>query len=185
VSEGPAADLTAASKFLSWVLRHDPGAIGLRLDDAGWADTEALLAAAARHGRPLSAQLLRQVTDAPGKKRFEVQDGLIRAAQGHSVPVDLGLDPSAPPAVLYHGTVARFVAAIRAQGLQPGKRVHVHLSADAATAAAVGARRGHPVILVIDAAEMDAAGHEFFRAINGVWLTASVPPAFISLPPPG
>jgi putative RNA 2'-phosphotransferase len=82
--------------------------------------------------------------------------------------------------VLYHGTVARFLPAIRAEGLKPGNRVHVHLSADEATAAMVGARRGHPVILAIDAARMHAAGHEFFRAANGVWLTASVPPAFIS-----
>jgi putative RNA 2'-phosphotransferase len=186
VTEGPAlADLTAASKFLSWVLRHDPGAIGLELDDGGWADISALLAAAARHGRSLSQDVLRQVIDAPGKRRFEVRDGLIRAAQGHSVRVDLGLDPLAPPAALYHGTVARFLPAICAEGLKPGKRVHVHLSADEATAAMVGARRGRPVILVINAAGMQAAGHAFFRAANGVWLTASVPPAFISFPPPG
>jgi putative RNA 2'-phosphotransferase len=179
------ADLTAASKFLSWVLRHDPAAIGLRLDDGGWADISALLAAAARHGQPLSKDMLRQVIDAPGKRRFEVRDGLIRAAQGHSVPVDLGLDPLAPPAVLYHGTVPRFLPAIRAEGLQPGKRVHVHLSVDEATAAMVGARRGRPVILVINTARMHAAGHAFFRAANGVWLTSSVPPAFISFPPSG
>jgi putative RNA 2'-phosphotransferase len=127
--------------------------------------------------------MLRHVIDAPGKKRFEVRGGLIRAAQGHSVPVDLGLDPIAPPGALYHGTVARFLPAIRAAGLKPGRRVHVHLSADEATAATVGARRGHPVILVIDAARMHAAGHQFFRAANGVWLTASVPPAFIGSPP--
>jgi putative RNA 2'-phosphotransferase len=186
VSEDPApADLTAASKFLSWVLRHDPGAVGLRLDDGGWADISALLAAAARHGRPLSEQMLRQVISAPGKRRFEVQDRLIRAAQGHSVPVDLGLDPIAPPAALYHGTVARFLPAIGAEGLKPGKRAHVHLSADEATAAMVGARRGRPVILAIAAARMHAAGHEFFRAANGVWLTSSVPPAFIGFLPPG
>jgi putative RNA 2'-phosphotransferase len=186
VSEDPApADLTSASKFLSWVLRHDPGAIGLQLDDGGWADISALLAAAARDGRPLSQELLGQVISAPGKKRFEVRDGRIRAAQGHSVPVDLGLDPVVPPAVLYHGTVAPFLPAIRAEGLKPGKRVHVHLSPDEATASVVGARRGEPVILVIDAARMHAAGHEFFRAANGVWLTASVPPAFIAARSPG
>lgn len=177
-----AAELTAASKFLAYVLRHDPAAIGLALDDGGWVAADALLAAAARHGRALSAEALRQVIDSPGKRRFEARDGLIRAAQGHSVPVSLGLEPLAPPGVLYHGTVARFLSGILAGGLRPGRRVHVHLSADPGTAATVGARRGQPVVLLIDAAGMHAAGHEFFRAANGVWLTARVPPGFISAP---
>jgi putative RNA 2'-phosphotransferase len=180
-----AAEVTAASKFLAWALRHDPAAIGLTLDDGGWADAGALLAAAARHGRPLSAEALRQVVDCPGKRRFEARDGRIRAAQGHSVPVSLGLEPTAPPDALYHGTVARFLPAILAGGLKPGQRVHVHLSADPGTAAAVGARRGKPVILRVDAAGMRAAGHEFFRAANGVWLTAGVPPGFITAPAGG
>jgi putative RNA 2'-phosphotransferase len=177
-----AAELTAASRFLAYVLRHDPAAIGLALDDGGWVATDALLAAAARHGRDLSAAALRQVIDSPGKRRFEARDGLIRAAQGHSVPVSLGLEPLEPPRLLYHGTVARFLPAILAGGLQPGRRVHVHLSADPGTAATVGARRGQPVVLRVDAAGMHAGGHEFFRAANGVWLTAGVPPGFISAP---
>jgi putative RNA 2'-phosphotransferase len=113
-----------------------------------------------------------------------VRDGLIRAAQGHSVPVDLRLDPLPPPAVLYHGTVRRFLAAIRADGLRRGRRGHVHLSADPDTATAVGARRGHPVVLRVDAAGMHRAGHPFYRAANGVWLTDHVPPQWIDDEPP-
>jgi putative RNA 2'-phosphotransferase len=177
---GEAGDeVTAASKFLAYLLRHDPASAGLELLEGGWVPVAALERAAARHGRPLPPELLRRVLEAPGKKRFEARDGMIRAAQGHSVPVDLGLAPAVPPAVLYHGTVARFLPAIREQGLRPGRRVHVHLSADEATAAAVGARRGRPVVLRVDAAGMRAAGHEFFRAANGVWLTGPVPPAFL------
>ena len=172
----------AASKFLAYVLRHHPAAIGVTLDPGGWVTISELLAAAARHGRPVSPELLQQVLAAPGKQRFEVRDGLMRAAQGHSVPVDLGLAPVAPPAMLYHGTVGRFLPAILADGLKPGTRTHVHLSADAGTAAAVAARRGRPVILRIDAAAMHQARHDFYRAANGVWLTASVPPAFIAQP---
>jgi putative RNA 2'-phosphotransferase len=175
-------DLTAASKFLAYVLRHDPAAVGLELGEGGWVPVAALVRAAAARGRPLPAALVQRVVDAPGKKRFEARDGMVRAAQGHSVRVDLGLAPQAPPAVLYHGTVARFLPAIGAQGLRPGGRVHVHLSADEATAAAVGARRGRPVILRVDAAGLHAAGQEFFRAANGVWLTDAVPPAFLTGP---
>jgi putative RNA 2'-phosphotransferase len=174
-------DLTAVSKFLAYVLRHDPSAVGLELGQGGWVSVGELLAAAERHGHPLSPAMLRQVAEAPGKRRFEVRDGLIRAAQGHSVPVDLGLDPVTPPAVLYHGTVARFLPSILSEGLRPGGRVHVHLSPDEATALAVGARRGRPVVLRVDAAGMREAGYDFFRAASGVWLTGLVPRAFLAV----
>jgi putative RNA 2'-phosphotransferase len=175
VSDGRVAD----SRFLSYVLRHRPESIGITLDGAGWVAIDALLAAAARHGHVISREWLGEVINAPGKRRFEVRDGRIRAAQGHSVPVDLGLEPVPPPPVLYHGTVPRFLPGILAEGLSPGKRRHVHLSADTGAAAAVGARRGRPVILQVNAAAMHEAGHEFVRAANGVWLTARVPPGFI------
>jgi len=174
-------DVTSASKFLSYVLRHDPAAIGLALQEGGWVRIDELLAGAARHGRGLNAAMIDRVLDMPGKQRFETRDGLIRAAQGHSVRVDLGLEPRQPPPVLYHGTVARFLDSIFADGLRPGARTHVHLSASPETAATVGARRGRPVVLLVDSGAMSADGHEFFRAANGVWLTEHVPHAFISL----
>ena len=120
-------DLTRASKFLAYVLRHDPAAIGLTLDNGGWARIDVLLASAERHGPALDAAMLDRVLRAPGKQRFEARDGLIRAAQGHSVHVDLGLEPLPPPRVLYHGTVARFLDSILNDGLRPGSRRHVHL----------------------------------------------------------
>lgn len=172
--------VTRASKFMAYVLRHDPASIGLTLGDGGWVRVDALLDGAARHGTRLNAAMIDRVLSAPGKKRFEVRDGLIRAAQGHSVSVDLGLEPRDPPAVLYHGTVARFLDSIFADGLRPGSRTHVHLSADQETATTVGARRGQPVVLVVDSAAMSAGGYEFFQASNGVWLTGHVPPAFLT-----
>ncbi|GIH14119.1 RNA 2'-phosphotransferase [Rugosimonospora africana] len=175
----PAAD----SRFLAYVLRHNPSAIGVTLDGAGWVAVDVLLAAMARHGRPLSREALGAVVAGGDKRRFETSGGRIRAMQGHSVPVDLGLEPLAPPAVLFHGTVPRFLAGIRAHGLRSGRRTHVHLSADDQTAAAVGARRGTPVVLRVDAAGMYRAGQLFYRAVNGVWLTAEVPPQWIVLPP--
>ena len=168
------------SKFLAYVLRHDPGSIGITLGEGGWVRVDALLDGASRHGRSLDAAMIDRVLSAPGKKRFELHDGLIRAAQGHSVALDLGLEPRQPPPELYHGTVARFLDGIFADGLRPGSRIHVHLSADQQTAATVGARRGKPVVLVVDSAAMSAQDYEFFQASNGVWLTGHVPPAFLS-----
>ncbi len=170
----------AASKFLSLVLRHRPGSIGLVLDDAGWADIDALILLA-QPQHPLDRALVERAVAENDKNRFEIDaDGRrIRARQGHSVHVDVGLTPLPPPARLYHGTASRFVAAIRREGLSRRSRQHVHLSADAETATRVGARHGRPVVLVVRAAEMAAAGHAFHRSSNGVWLTDAVPAAFI------
>ena len=169
-------DVTRHSKRLSYVLRHNPGSVGLTLGPHGWVGIDDLLRALAEHGHPLSRATLDTVVETSGKKRFEVQGDRIRAAQGHSVPLDLGLAPQQPPATLWHGTVERFLPSIMAEGLRPRARTHVHLSPDRATARAVGARRGRPVILAVDAGDLHAAGHLFYRAANGVWLTGHVPP---------
>ncbi len=141
------------SKFLSFVLRHDPKAIGITLDAEGWVPVDELLAAAAHHGQPIRREQLDEVVATNDKKRFSFSpDGrLIRANQGHSVEVDLGLVPVEPPDLLYHGTVERFLDSIRNQGLLRGNRHHVHLSTDRETAARVGQRRGRPVVLVVEA----------------------------------
>jgi putative RNA 2'-phosphotransferase len=172
-------ELTRVSRLLSYVLRHNPSAIGIRLDAGGWVEVDELLAALAAHGKPIGVDTLQALVAGTDKQRLELRHGRVRAAQGHSVPVDLGLDPSTPPEVLFHGTVDRFLPGIRAHGLRPRLRQHVHLSVDEPTAATVGARRGTPVILRIDAAGMHRAGHTFFQAANGVWLTAAVPPQWI------
>ncbi len=170
-------------KLLAWLLRHQPEAIELRLDPAGWVAIDELLAALARHGRALARPELEREVASDDKHRFTISpDRLrIRAAQGHSIPIDLGLESLTPPELLFHGTPSRFVAAIRERGLNRGERHHVHLSADPATAVSVGKRRGRPVVLEIAAGAMHAAGHRFYRSDNGVWLTDFVPSAWIGL----
>ena len=170
--------LTRTSRFLSRVLRHDPAAAGVELDPHGWASVDRLIEGARRNGVPLTRELLAQVVADNDKQRFSLDaDGRrIRAAQGHSLAVDLGLVPEPPPATLYHGTAVRHLDSIRRNGLQPGRRQHVHLSATPGIARQVGARHGPPVVLAIDADGLHRTGHDFFRAANGVWLTASVPP---------
>jgi putative RNA 2'-phosphotransferase len=169
------------SKFLSLVLRHNPGRIGIVLDEAGWTDVTALLAACAAHGVSLSRDDLAALVASSDKQRFALSpDGeRIRANQGHSVEVDLQLAPAEPPPTLFHGTVEAAIASIRAQGLVRGQRHHVHLSADVATATKVGGRRGKPVVLTVRAGDMAAAGHVFYCSTNGVWLVDHVPPEFI------
>jgi putative RNA 2'-phosphotransferase len=174
-------DLKALSKFLSFVLRHHPETLGLTLGSDGWLPVEQLLDACSRHGKSLDRSTLELLVRESDKQRFALSpDGLsIRASQGHSVSVELGYQATTPPDLLYHGTVARFLSAIFAEGLHKGQRHHVHLSATKDVAAAVGSRRGKAVLLEIDAAAMLREGHEFFRSANGVWLTLHVPARFL------
>ncbi|WP_031080158.1 RNA 2'-phosphotransferase [Streptomyces sp. NRRL WC-3549] len=170
------------STYLSRHLRHQPERIGITLDAHGWVPVDELLEACARHGFTVSRAELDHVVAANDKQRFTVDGDRTRAAQGHTVTVDLGLPPAEPPEYLFHGTVGRVLDAIRAEGLRPMRRHHVHLSPDRETATRVGARRGVPVVLSVHAGAMHRAGHSFQVSANGVWLTDSVPPRFLRLP---
>jgi len=175
---------THLSKLLSLVLRHKPDEIGITLDDAGWVDVTTLLDALARHGHPVSREQLDHVVATNDTRRFAFNaDGThIRASQGHSLPVDLGLPPKEPPEVLYHGTADRFLLQIRTTGLQKRDRQHVHLSLSPDAAGSVGQRHGRPIVLKVRAADMHRAGHHFYLSHNNVWLTDTVPPEFIDFP---
>jgi putative RNA 2'-phosphotransferase len=175
---------TRTSKFLSLVLRHEPEKIGLKLDEAGWADVDELLFACRMHGLRVELRELEEIVATNEKKRFAFSDDgrKIRASQGHSIEVSLGYTPQAPPAQLFHGTATRFLDSIRREGLRKGERHHVHLTAEEATARTVGQRRGKPTVLLVKAEAMVGAGHAFFLSDNGVWLTDHVPTSFIEFP---
>ncbi|WP_405599784.1 RNA 2'-phosphotransferase [Streptomyces sp. NBC_01410] len=170
------------SKYLSKHLRHQPERIGITLDENGWVAVEELMRAAAAHGFRFTRAELDHVVAVNDKRRFTIDGTRIRANQGHTVEVDLDLPTAEPPEYLYHGTVARSLDAIRAEGLRPMKRHHVHLSPDRETATRVGARRGRPVVLSVDAGAMHRAGHLFRVSANGVWLADAVPPEFLRFP---
>jgi putative RNA 2'-phosphotransferase len=174
--------IKATSKFLSLILRHSPQTIGLHLDEQGWADVDELLAKAANQHQHISKVLLDEVVVTNDKKRFTFNDERtkIRASQGHSISVNLDLEKMEPPEHLYHGTVSKFIEAIRAEGLKKMNRQHVHLSKDKETATKVGSRRGAPVILTINAGQMHLEGFTFYLSENKVWLTDHVPERFIN-----
>jgi putative RNA 2'-phosphotransferase len=177
------ANLKQISKFLSFVLRHKPEHIGIRLDSRGWVDTEMLIAQANAHGLNLTRELLREVVETNNKQRFAFNETgeKIRANQGHSLSVDLDYAATEPPQVLYHGTASRFLAYIEQDGILRMERTHVHLSPDIKTAIAVGGRHGKPVVFEVAAARMHLDGLEFFLSQNGVWLTDHVPPAYLRI----
>ncbi len=175
-------DSVTASKFLSLLLRHKPQEVGLELDGEGWAEIEEIVQRTAASKTPLTRVLIEQVVRASDKQRFQIsEDGLkVKANQGHSIPIDLGLTFSVPPAMLYHGTASRFLDSIGRQGLVKGERLHVHLSADPEVARQVGLRHGKPVVLGVDSGAMHRAGMRFLVSANGVWLTDFVPAIYLS-----
>lgn len=171
------------SVFLSLVLRHDPDAAGISLDGHGWADTQELIAGVNASGRRLDMEMLEEIvrTDEKGRYSFNEDKTLIRANQGHSIPVDVELKQVVPPEKLYHGTASRFMDSIKGQGLKPMSRLYVHLSKDYSTAVKVGSRHGQPMVLEVDAGRMARDGAVFYLSENGVWLTGYVKPEYLSI----
>lgn len=164
-------------RFLSLVLRHDPKAAGIKLDEQGYVDVAQLISGVKRAGWPIDREVLERIVRENNKQRYSFnEDGTkIRANQGHSLAVDVGLEQQVPPDLLYHGTAERFVESIRAKGIRKGTRQHVHLSEEIETARKVGSRHGKPTILTVNAAAMHGDGHLFYRSANGVWLCDHVP----------
>ena len=170
------------SKFISLILRHKPEAIGITLDEHGWAEVAALIDGInAAGGHRLDMDLLEEIVRTDEKQRYSFNEdhSLIRANQGHSVPVDVELEEKTPPAVLYHGTGEKYVSSIGERGLIPKSRLYVHLSSDIPTAKKVGSRHGKPVVYAVDCAKMAADGYRFYLSANHVWLTKAVPAKYL------
>ena len=173
-------NLKSTSKYLSLILRHHPEAAGITLDGHGWADVEELIAGV-RKSRPFDRETLEKIVATDEKRRYSFNEShtLIRANQGHSVPVDVELPVTEPPEILYHGTGEKYAASIDAQGLLPRRRLYVHLSGDKDTARSVGIRHGRPVIYVVLSGQMSRDGFVFYRSVNEVWLTKTVPAMYL------
>ena len=173
--------LVRVSKYLSKHLRHRPERLNLQLEPGGWVEVDGLLEACKRHNFPLSRPELEEVVGRNDKRRFAFDESgtRIRAQQGHSIPIDLELEPVEPPSVLYHGTGGRVLETILENGLHKMGRHHVHLSPDVETAKKVGSRRGKPVVLEVAAGAMCREGWTFYLSGNGVWLVEQVPPRYL------
>ena len=168
------------SKYMSMILRHRPEVIGIHLDEHGWADVDELIEGIAKK-KKFNREILEEIVRTDEKQRYSFNDDKtkIRANQGHSISVDLELEPQEPPETLWHGTAEKYVASIEKTGLRPGNRMYVHLSPDIQTAEKVGSRHGKPVIYQVKSGEMYRKGFRFYRSVNGVWLTIMVPVEFL------
>ncbi len=172
-------DLTHISKYLSFLLRHKPESIGLKLDESGWASINELIEKSTDH--KLTNDLIEIVVETNDKQRFSISTNgeMIRANQGHSISIELDLEPIEPPEFLIHGTADRFLEAILSEGLKKMNRHHVHLSESEAVAKSVGGRYGKPILLKVLTSKMYTDGFKFYRSANNVWLVEHVPPKYI------
>ena len=173
--------LKGTSKFISLILRHKPEAIGISLDEHGWANVDELIAGVSRT-QPIDMATLERIVAEDEKQRYSFNEDktLIRANQGHSIPVDVELEEVEPPEILYHGTGEKYVASIDDQGLIPKSRLYVHLSPDEDTAKKVGQRHGQTAIYTVPSGEMHKDGISFYRSVNGVWLVKAVPVKYLA-----
>ena len=173
-------DYTETSKYISLILRHKPQVIGITLDEHGWANVDELIEGVSKT-HPLTKESLEQIVAEDNKQRYSFNEDrtLIRANQGHSIPVDVELPETVPPEILYHGTAEKFEADIDRMGLISKSRLYVHLSGDVDTAVNVGKRHGKPVIYEVSSGKMHRDGIVFYRSVNGVWLTKSVPVEYL------
>ena len=172
--------LKETSKFISLILRHKPETIGITLDEHGWANVDELIAGIAKTN-PIDMNILEQIVAEDEKQRYSFNEDktMIRANQGHSIPVDVELEEKQPPEILYHGTGEKYVSSINEQGLIPKSRLYVHLSKDEETAVKVGQRHGKPAIYKVKSGDMYRDGYKFFYSVNGVWLTKNVPVKYL------
>lgn len=168
------------SKYISLILRHKPETIGISLDEHGWADVGELINGINRT-QPFNMEMLARIVAEDEKQRYSFNEDktLIRANQGHSVPVDVELEELKPPEYLYHGTGEKYTASIDENGLIPKSRLYVHLSSDVETAVKVGNRHGRAVVYRVCTGRMYENGYHFYKSVNGVWLTKKVPAEYI------
>ncbi|MBQ7086830.1 MAG: RNA 2'-phosphotransferase [Clostridia bacterium] len=172
--------LINTSRFISLILRHKPSEIGIELDEHGWANVAELIEGINKK-QPFDMAQLEEIVSSDDKQRYSFNEDktLIRANQGHSIPVDVELKESLPPDILYHGTGEKYVSSINDMGLIPKSRLYVHLSKDMETAVNVGKRHGKPVIYIVDSKKMAADGYKFYLSVNNVWLTKKVPVEYL------
>lgn len=169
-------NLTETSRFLSLILRHKPEVIGIKLDEHGWANVRELIDGISKT-RKFDMSMLEEIVSTDNKQRYSFNEDktLIRANQGHSVPVDVELEELSPPEFLWHGTGEKYTGSIDKIGLIHKSRLYVHLSKDIDTAVTVGKRHGKPIIYKVSSQQMYKDGYTFYLSKNGVWLTKEVP----------
>jgi len=169
-------ELIRIGRYITLLLRHKPEKENLDIDNNGWVEVKQLI-----NRLNISKSDLDIIVSENNKKRFSYSqyDKKIRCNQGHSIDVDVNLEETKPPNILYHGTAYKNVESIFKDGIDKRQRLHVHLSSDIETATSVGKRHGEVYIFNIDCKQMYDDGIIFYLSLNDVWLTDYINPKYI------
>jgi len=169
------------SKFLCVVLRHNPSAAGVEVNEHGWAKVDELIERVRSTGREIDREKLEAIvaTDSKTRYSFSADGTMIRCNHGHTIPVDLELPATQPPEFLLHGTGDVHVPSIDQQGLKPVKRMYVHMTESMEMAVSVGSRHGKPVLYRVHSGAMARDGYVFYRSASQIWLTDRVPKGYL------
>lgn len=171
------------SKYLSYLLRHNPASLGLTLDADGFVSIHRLVSAinGQREWSGVTMRDLEEIQQTSDKRRFEIVGERIRALYGHTLPARVRHDAVVPPQVLFHGTARMNIQPILKRGLLQMRRQYVHLSATRDEAMSVGRRRDQsPVVIRVYALKAHRYGIRFFKA-GAVFLSESIPAKFLEL----
>lgn len=176
------------SKLMSYILRHNPMKYKIEMDIEGWVNTKDLITAVMSEEKLSyneAYSIIKQIVNKDKKQRFAFLDGesKIRANQGHSLDfVNIEFETIIPDRPLYHGTTVDNYEKIKIYGLLPMERQYVHLTPDIMIAKENARRWGRKsVILKINHQAMLRDKFKFLVSKNGVYLTESVPPKYITV----
>lgn len=169
------------SRFLTYLLRHQPKEYPLVFDARGFVDWRDIVELVQERFYDVTEEQIETVVRDPEKKRFELADGRVRATYGHSFPVDLAGEVAAAPPKLYYGVARDLAQSMLRSGLKPRDRQYVHLSVTAEEAESVARRHDPaPAIIVVDARAAQGEGVLFHQA-GPLFLVENVPAKFLSL----
>ncbi len=171
-------DAERFSRWMAYVLRHNPTRYGLQPDQHGYVSLEEFLTIARRRYPQTTPATLRGLIEG-GAGRFEISGDRLRARYGHSIPVQPAGAPVQPPAHLYYGIDQQAIAVALRNGLMPTDRQFLHLSGTPEEALAIIRKKSsQPAVLHVDAASASAAGVRFYREGN-VHLAPRLPAVYL------
>ncbi len=177
-------EVEGVGRILAGMLRHFPENYGIRLNDHGWVKIYTIIPVIRAQKRNfwwLTPFHVEALVETDPKGRYQINDrGEIRAAYGHTIPINVDDMPTDVPAKLYYQTTDEELEFIRETGISPSDKSWIHLSLTARQAFVSGLFHiDSPAVVDIDAAALEEAGYPVYRATEDVFLVGEIPPQFV------
>jgi putative RNA 2'-phosphotransferase len=175
------------SRYLCYVLRHNPQDLGIELDERGWTDMTVLLERLSTVKRVrVSLGELERLALGDRRRRYSIEGDRIRANEGHTLPAVRLVNERVvePPQLLFYGLSKEALDPIlKAGALEPGAggapgsdgRILLTESASEADRRSGCSPEEQPYIVVVEAARAAQNGIAFWRSEQGHYLCERLP----------